>query len=95
MIDLEVAYRVMAEPDVFDSDSSLFMAPSNVASQQNGRKKVLGIYRKWFDRADAVVQKTCWKALDYMTSQLGYEIVDISIPMIHDGQLAHAMTILA
>ena len=83
MIDLELAYRVMAEPDALESDSRLFIAPGPFATSENGRKKVLGIYRTWFDRADAAVQKTCWNALDYLTSHLGYTIVDISIPMIH------------
>ncbi|KAK3723189.1 hypothetical protein LTR37_001912 [Vermiconidia calcicola] len=95
MVDLELAYRVMAQPDNLNLESSQFMAPQSVQASRGGRKKVLGIYRTWFDRADAPVQKACWKALDYLTSQLGYEIVDISIPLVHEGQLAHAMTILA
>lgn len=94
MIDLELSYRVMAEPDKLDTNSSLFIAPGPAPISLPNRKKVIGIYRTWFDRADAAVQKVCWKTLDYMTSQLGYEIVDISIPLLHDGQLAHAMTIL-
>ena len=94
MIDLEIAYRVMAQPDALDHDACLFTAPRSLSKNQAGRKNVLGIYRTWFDRADAEVRKVCWKALDHLTSHLGYQIVDISIPMVHEGQLAHAMTIL-
>ena len=95
MVDLEIAYRVMAQPDSLGRDSSLFTVPGSVECSRSGKKKILGIYRTWFDRADAPVQKACWKALDCLKSQHGYEIVDISIPLVHDGQLAHAMTILA
>ena len=93
MVDLELAYRVMAQPDALDTDASLFVAPGAVLNRRAGRQKTIGIYRTWFDRADAPVQKVCWKALDFLTSQLGYEIIDISIPMIHEGQIAHAMTV--
>ena len=95
MVDLELAYRVMAQPDALDPDSSVFILPGPISIQDTGRKKVLGIYRTWFDSADAHVQKVCWKAIDYLTSQLGYTVVDISLPMLHEGQLAHAMTILS
>jgi Asp-tRNA(Asn)/Glu-tRNA(Gln) amidotransferase A subunit family amidase len=33
--------------------------------------------------------------LQYFQSELGYAVVDISIPLLREGQLAHAMTILA
>ena len=95
MVDLELAYRVMAQPDALDNDSSLFIAPGSILDNHSSRKKILGIYRIWFDLADEPVQKACWKVLDYFTSQLGYETIDISIPLAHEGQLAHAMTILA
>lgn len=91
MVDLELAYRIMAQPDKQHAESSLFTPPSSASKN----KKILGIYRTWFDRADTLVQKACWKALDYLQFQLNYALVDISIPLIHDGQLAHAMTILA
>lgn len=93
MVDLELAYRVMAQPDTLNSDSALFKAPVSVSSKQVGRKRALGIYKTWFDQAEVQVQKVCWRALDYLTTTLGYEVVDISIPMIHEGQLAHAMTV--
>lgn len=93
MVDLEVAYRCMAQPDSLDNDSKLFNPPGS-SSAPSGRKKVLGIFKAWFDRADEPVQRVCHNAVDYLTNQLGYEVVDITIPMIHEGQVAHAMTIL-
>ncbi|KAK5144968.1 hypothetical protein LTR04_001424, partial [Oleoguttula sp. CCFEE 6159] len=92
MADLEIAYRVMAVPDPDDPSSALFLPPHTPDAPS---KKVIGIYQTWFDRADAPVRAACQLALDYMEAKLGYEIVDITIPMIHEGQTAHAMTILA
>lgn len=91
MLDLELAYRIMAQPDPLDPTSSLFAPPCTALN----KTKTLGIYRTWFDRADAAVQKACWIALDYLRTTHGYTITDISLPLIHAGQMAHAMTILA
>ncbi|KAF2808149.1 glutamyl-tRNA amidotransferas-like protein subunit A [Mytilinidion resinicola] len=92
MADLEVSYQVMANPNPANPSSSVFSPPK---AHSNKRKKLLGIYKTWFNRADPLVRAACEKALDYFTSKLGYEIVDITLPFIHEGQLAHAMTILA
>ncbi|KAI4166058.1 MAG: hypothetical protein LQ342_000489 [Letrouitia transgressa] len=94
MADLELAYRVMATPDPSDPTSSLF-APSTSSSQfPTATPKVLGIYKPWFDAADASVLSPSRAALGHFES-LGYSIVDITLPYLPEGQLAHAMTILA
>lgn len=93
MVDLEIAYRIMAQPDALDPESKLFAPPLSAASIPQ-RKKVLGVFKQWFDQADAPVKQACQDAIDYLTSKLDYEVVDISIPMLHEGQTAHAMTIL-
>ena len=82
MVDLELAYRVMAQPDARESDSSLFVAPSLV-NRSSRERKVLGVYKTWFERADEPVKKACQRALDYLISKCRYEVVDISIPLIH------------
>ncbi|CAK3771479.1 amidase signature enzyme [Lecanosticta acicola] len=92
MVDLEIGYRIMAQPDGEDADSKLFQAPGSIPPPD--RKKILGIYRPWFDRADPVVKEACQKTLDHLTSKLGYATVDITLPLLHDAQMAHAMTIL-
>lgn len=92
MADLDVAYRVLAQPDPENCPSSLFAPPRTC---KGPRKKVLGICRRWFDRADSVVHAACQSAVEYFQSQLGYEVVDVGIPLLQEGQLAHAMTILA
>jgi Asp-tRNA(Asn)/Glu-tRNA(Gln) amidotransferase A subunit family amidase len=90
MASLELAYRVMAIPDPLDSSSSMYPAPRPSTSRQ----KVIGLYKNWMDRADAPVKSLCEAAIAHYV-ELGYEVVDIHIPLIHDGQTAHALTILS
>lgn len=92
MADLEVAYRVLAQPDPSKFPSSEFSPPRRLTGPRN---KVLGVYNAWFDRADPAVQEACQSAISYFKSELGYEVIDVSIPLLHQAQIAHAMTILA
>lgn len=92
MLDLEVSYRVLAQPDPSNYPSSLFARPKKVTGPRN---KVLGVYKAWIDRADPPVQEALHAALQYLETELGYRIVDVSLPLLTEGQLAHAMTIMA
>ena len=92
MSDLEAAYRIMAVPDPSDPICSLFTPPGPPPST---RPKILGIYKEWFERADAPVLELCNRTVNYYKEKLGYTIVPITIPYVPEGQLAHAMTILA
>jgi Asp-tRNA(Asn)/Glu-tRNA(Gln) amidotransferase A subunit family amidase len=92
MVDLEASWRVMAQPDPSHSASPMFPPAQRHTTDRN---KVLGIYKPWFDRAEPSVKAACQKAIDYLTSDLGYSTVDITIPFTPEGQLAHAMTILS
>ncbi|KAK4503834.1 hypothetical protein PRZ48_004749 [Zasmidium cellare] len=94
MIDLEIGYRIMSQPTPLDDNAPNFIPPAQINLQSN-RNKVLGIYKPWFDLADEDVKVACNKAIDHLTSKLDYEKVDITIPLVHEGQLAHAMTILS
>jgi Asp-tRNA(Asn)/Glu-tRNA(Gln) amidotransferase A subunit family amidase len=91
MASLEVAYRVMAIPDPLEPSSAMYPAPR---PSTNLQPKVLGVYKNWMDRADAPVKSLCEAAIAYYI-KLGYEVIDIHIPLIHDGQTAHALTILS
>lgn len=92
MADLEISYRVLAQPDPSHPVSRQFAPPRPLSAPGN---KILGICKPWFDRAEPVVQEACNSALQYLTSELGYQIIDITLPFLHEGQLAHAMTILS
>jgi Asp-tRNA(Asn)/Glu-tRNA(Gln) amidotransferase A subunit family amidase len=91
MDSLEVAYRVMATPDPTKWQSAAYPIPRPLSAP---RKKVLGIPRKWFNRADEPVRSACEKAVQWYATERGYQIVDIEIPLLDDGQTAHAMTIM-
>lgn len=93
MTDLEIAYRIMATPDSNNPSSSLFPAP-NPSAKRPKQHKILGIYKPWFESADAPVLNICHAAIsDYKAA--GYEVIEITIPFLPEGQMAHAMTILA
>lgn len=91
MADLEISYRVLAQPNPANFPSSHFSPPKPLTGPRN---KVIGICKPWFDRADPPVQEACNSALQYFQSELGYKVIDINIPLLQQGQLAHAMTIL-
>jgi Asp-tRNA(Asn)/Glu-tRNA(Gln) amidotransferase A subunit family amidase len=92
MSSLEIAYRVMATPDPSNRHSGLFPPPRKLTTPG---PKLLGVYKNWFDRADEPVKTLCQQAIDYYVDMLGYELIDIHIPLIHEGQTAHAMSILS
>jgi Asp-tRNA(Asn)/Glu-tRNA(Gln) amidotransferase A subunit family amidase len=91
MDSLALAWRVMATPDPHVSSSALFPQPKPLSAP---RKKVIGIFRPWYDNSDAPVKSACDATLEYLKTTHGYEVVDIALPLVSEGQLAHALTIL-
>ncbi|KAI5467414.1 amidase signature domain-containing protein [Mariannaea sp. PMI_226] len=84
--DLTIAYRFMSQPNPdcpIQGRFALSVPPEPSA------KKVMGIYRDWWNQADPRVAEICERAVDYFANTCGYEIVDISIPYIPEAQLAH------
>ena len=92
MADLEYAYRIMATPDPCNSTSSLFPSPLS-APGRSGEEKLMGIYRPYFEASEPAVLDACNAALDHYQSA-GYKVVDITLPHLPEGQLAHTVTIL-
>ncbi|KAJ4271480.1 hypothetical protein NW762_000183 [Fusarium torreyae] len=86
--DLTIAYRVMAQPNPDCHISGRFGLS---IPPPRGSKKVMGIYRDWWNQADQRVKDVCERAVDYLVNKCGYEIVDISIPYIPEAQLAHSV----
>ncbi|KAI1780824.1 amidase signature enzyme [Hypoxylon cercidicola] len=90
--DLTIAYRMMTAPnpqDPIQGSFALSIPPSPTA------KKTIGIYRDWFDQASPDVLETTRKTISYLKDKLGYEVVDITIPYIQEGQYAHSGWALA
>ncbi|KAJ5359308.1 uncharacterized protein N7496_011721 [Penicillium cataractarum] len=93
--DLALAYRLMATPAPASQDaiSAQFPKPLPLPADRKRTKKI-GIVRDWIDRAEAPVRAVFDSALDYYR-QHGYEVIDITIPYIPEGQRAHVLTIVA
>ncbi|KAK7430138.1 hypothetical protein QQZ08_003323 [Neonectria magnoliae] len=85
--DLTIAYRIMSQPNADCPTQSRFALST---PPEPSAKKVMGIYREWWNQADSCVTEACEKAMDYFANQCGYDIVDISIPYIPEAQLAHS-----
>ncbi|KAI1444306.1 amidase signature enzyme [Annulohypoxylon stygium] len=85
--DLAIAYRIMSAPNLEDPIQGSFALsiPPNPAT-----KKTIGIYRDWFNQASKDVLGVTQKAISYFTDKLGYEVVDITIPYLLEGQYGHS-----
>ena len=92
MADLEYAYRIMAIPDPHDTLSSAFSSPIPCTIPQT--EKIIGIYKPYFDFAEPAVLDVCNATLSHFESS-GYNIIDITLPYLPEGQTSHAMTILS
>ena len=86
--DLTIAYRIMSQPDVEDGAQRVFGLS---LPPQPSAKRVMGIYRDWWEYADPQVAELCQKAVDHFANKRGYEVVDISLPHLADAQLAHGV----
>ncbi|KAG6222956.1 hypothetical protein E4U34_001154 [Claviceps purpurea] len=89
--DLTIGYRFMTQADPSDGVQAAFARSLPPAPSA---KKVMGVYRDWWNAADPDVAQHCNKAMDYFAQQRGYEVVDISIPHLGDAQLAHGIICL-
>ncbi|PSR88521.1 amidase signature domain-containing protein [Coniella lustricola] len=92
--DLKIAYRVMAQPDLTDPVSGLF-APSRQPPSTGGPKKYLGLCRPWLNKAAPDVREPFDRAVAWYERELGYEVVDIDIPLIAEARVAHGAINLA
>ncbi|PGH11975.1 hypothetical protein AJ79_04562 [Helicocarpus griseus UAMH5409] len=96
--DLALSYRIMASPDPNCMTSASFPDPLTTipsSSTLSSRPKIIGICRDWINRADPAVLTLFNKAIDYYRTSQNYAVVDITIPLLPEGQKAHALTILA
>ena len=91
--DLTIAYRLMSQPNPDDPGQNLFATSQPPAPDA---KKVLGICREWVDvMTDPKVKTVFDKVVTYLITERGYEVVDIKLPFLREGQVAHAATCLS
>ncbi|KAJ5131295.1 Amidase [Penicillium bovifimosum] len=94
--DLALAYRTMAIPAPASEDpiSSQFPYPTPPSPTDTTRPKTIGIVRAWIDRAEPPVRAVLDRSLAYYREH-GYNVIDIEIPYLPEGQRAHVLTIMA
>ncbi|KAJ5961362.1 Amidase [Penicillium vulpinum] len=93
--DLALAYRLMAAPAPASEDPISSQFPYPAPPQPDTKNtKTIGIVRDWVERAEGPVRAVLDRALDYYSAQ-GYNVIDITIPYLLEGQRAHALTIMA
>ncbi|KAL7269107.1 hypothetical protein RUND412_008239 [Rhizina undulata] len=92
--DLELSYRIMATPDPQHSSAAHFPPPGTSPKTVLTPKKILGIYKDWYNDCDAEVLTVVNATLEGFKSS-GYEVVEITIPHLTLGRSAHALTILS
>lgn len=95
--DLALAYRIMAQP--CPQDPINFMFPESTSRRAldvaEPSKRYIGIDREWVGLSDPEISDMFRAAVRHYTDILGYEIVDISIPLKSENQRAFSLTILA
>ncbi|KAG8664113.1 hypothetical protein FPOAC2_10235 [Fusarium poae] len=89
MYSLTAVYNVISDPHPTSTFPHLYKEPSRP------RTKLLGIYEPWFDLAAPGVKSVTKAMIRKLCTEYGYTIVPISIPFTEEGQIAHAMTVLA
>ena len=89
--DLTIAYRIMSQPDPTCSIQGRFGMSKLPAADA---PRIIGIYRDWWKAADPAVQTACEVFVETI-SKRGYTVVDMSLPLLPEAQLAHANICIA
>ncbi|KAK4129660.1 amidase signature enzyme [Parathielavia appendiculata] len=89
--DLTIAYRLMAQPNPDDPAQNLLAVST---PPDPSAKKYLGICREWIATASPDVQAIFNQTLAHLTTTHNYEPINIRLPFLHQGQVAHAATCL-
>ncbi|OAA55306.1 glutamyl-tRNA amidotransferase subunit a [Niveomyces insectorum RCEF 264] len=106
--DLTATYRTMAQPDPTDAVQGRFAVsrppssttgPGRTTKNENDKghetpekRRTIGVPRAWVARADPVVRDHLDRLLAYFRDTLGYDVVDLPLPYLFEGQAAHAIT---
>ncbi|MBK8617971.1 MAG: amidase [Anaerolineales bacterium] len=93
--DTALAYAVMAGPDLHDPTSLHQPLPTlENWNELNLRGIKLGVYKAWFQHADAEVVTACETMLNRFTD-MGAEIREIVIPDLELNRIAHTVSIVS
>jgi Asp-tRNA(Asn)/Glu-tRNA(Gln) amidotransferase A subunit family amidase len=93
--DMALAYGVMAGPDLRDPNSLHQPLPTLEGWDKADLRGIkLGVYKKWFQHADAEVVAACEAMLEKFKG-MGAELVEIEIPDLELNRVAHTITIVS
>lgn len=93
--DAALGYLVMAGPDDKDPNTRFQPTPRLEGfADMDLRGRRFGVYRPWFEDADAPVVETCRRALD-MLRDAGAEVVEVTIPELGLLRMVHSITTVA
>lgn len=93
MRSLAALYNVVCKPH--PTSDFAFTTPFKLTDiSRNPQSKVIGIPEAWFQRATPSVQKLCRNMVDWLVTHKGYTVVSINMPLVAEGQIAHAITVL-
>jgi Asp-tRNA(Asn)/Glu-tRNA(Gln) amidotransferase A subunit family amidase len=93
--DTALAYAIMAGSDLRDPNSLFQPLPTlDKWDQLNLRGLKLGVYKPWFQHADAEVVSACESMLKRFTD-MGAEVREIVIPELELNRVAQVVTILS
>lgn len=86
----------MSEPDPHEPSSAAFPIPrAPLASIVAPPRKLLGIWKPWFNDAPESITSLCNAAVDRLVTNAGYELIELpTIPYLNEGRLAHAISIM-
>eukprot|EP00042_Codosiga_hollandica_P051322 m.628319 g.628319 ORF g.628319 m.628319 type:complete len:610 (+) comp58259_c0_seq3:123-1952(+) len=93
--DLAIGYAIIAGPSPKSAISNYQPQPhlADFSKTSNLRGIRIGFFREYFEHAEPEIVAACYKRLDHLKS-LGAEVVDIAIPHMRMGMLAHSTSIL-
>jgi len=92
---LAAVFQVIGQPHPTSAFPPL--KPLNLLASPSAhpdKKKILGIPVDWFSRATPAIQTLCYNMIRRLAAEKGYTTVDITIPFLPEGQIAHALTVL-
>jgi Asp-tRNA(Asn)/Glu-tRNA(Gln) amidotransferase A subunit family amidase len=93
--DVALTYALIAGSDPRDPNSQKQPPPSlDGLGDTNVRGLRIGIFRPWFEHASAEVVERCRGALKVLEER-GATLVDVEIPDLEWGRIAHAVTIIS
>ena len=91
--DAALAYALIAGPDPLDPNSLHQPAPTLAGWNKTGIDGLrIGVFWPWFRHASAEVVSACEALLAKFTS-LGAQVIDVVIPDLEAGRVAHVITI--